>query len=249
QAESEHVAWSFDAPKLALTINHLVVDGVSWRIILEDMESAYHGRPLPAKTTSYVDWAHRIAAHDFSADLAYWESAAETDGSLPTDRQGTPTTSETITVRLDPETTDALLRKVPEAYRTQANDVLLSALGRALAEWTGRNEVLVGLEGHGREDIVDGVDLSRTVGWFTAEYPVALDIPAGDWGETLKAVKEQLRAVPSKGLGYGALRHLHGTAPEIRPGSASTTTASGATTRAASTGRSPAATRKAPAPT
>ncbi|HTI26610.1 MAG TPA: condensation domain-containing protein, partial [Kutzneria sp.] len=218
QAESEHVGWSFDAPSLALTINHLVVDGVSWRILLDDIESAYHGRPLPPKTTSYVDWARRVAAHDFSADRPYWERTASVDGSLPLDRPATPLTSETISVRLDADTTDALLRKVPEAYRTQANDVLLSALGRALAGWCGRDTVLVGLEGHGREDIVDGVDLSRTVGWFTAEYPVALDIPAGDWGVTLKSVKEQLRAVPSKGLGYGALRHLHGDAPEIKPG-------------------------------
>ncbi|WP_369794689.1 amino acid adenylation domain-containing protein [Kutzneria sp. 744] len=218
QAESEHVGWSFDAPNLALTINHLVVDGVSWRILLDDIESAYHGRPLPPKTTSYVDWSRRIAAHDFAADLWYWERAAEADGSLPVDRQGNTAASETITVRLDRETTDALLRKVPESYRTQVNDVLLSALGQAVAGWCGRDTVLIGLEGHGREDIVDGVDLSRTVGWFTAEYPVALTIPAGDWGTKLKSVKEQLRAVPSNGLGYGALRHLHGTAPQIKPG-------------------------------
>ena len=218
QGESEHVDWSFDAPNLALTINHLVVDGVSWRILLADIEAAYHGRPLPAKTTSYVDWSRRLAAHDFDADLPYWETVAEVEGKLPTDRPGTPESSRTFSVQLDPETTDALLRKVPDAYQTQANDVLLSALGRALAGWTGRDRVLIGLEGHGREDIVDGVDLSRTVGWFTAEYPVALEIPAGGWGATLKAVKEQLRAVPSKGLGYGALRHLTGTAPEIKPG-------------------------------
>jgi len=217
-AAGDHVKWSFQAPNLALTINHLVVDGVSWRVILDDIEAAYHGLALPAKTTSYVDWARRIDAHDFSADLPYWESAAEVDGSLPVDRVGTPTSSKTITVQLDAGTTDVLLRKVPEAYKTQANDVLLSALGHALAEWTGRNRVLIGLEGHGREDIVDGVDLSRTVGWFTAEYPVALDMPAGGWGATLKSVKEQLRAVPSKGLGYGALRHLRGIAPEIKPG-------------------------------
>ncbi|QUQ65086.1 non-ribosomal peptide synthase/polyketide synthase [Kutzneria sp. CA-103260] len=217
-AEGDHVQWSFDTPNLALTINHLVVDGVSWRVLLDDIEAAYQGRPLPAKTTSYVDWARRIDKRDFSADLPYWEGAAEVDGGLPVDRDGTPTTSETITVQLDAETTDALLRKVSDAYRTQPNDVLLSALGHALAEWTGRSRVLIGLEGHGREDIVDGVDLSRTIGWFTAEYPVGLDLPAGDWGATLKSVKEQLRAVPSKGLGYGALRHLRGTAPEIKPG-------------------------------
>ncbi|MGJ3561980.1 condensation domain-containing protein [Streptomyces sp. INA 01156] len=77
----------------------------------------------------------------------------------------------TVTVLLEPETTEALLRRVPEVYRTQVNDVLLSALGRTLARWCGRDTVLVGVEGHGREDLFDDVDLSRTVGWFTAEFP------------------------------------------------------------------------------
>jgi non-ribosomal peptide synthetase component F len=98
---------------------------------------------------------------------------------------------------------------VPAAYRTQVNDVLLAALGRVLARWTGRGRVLVDLEGHGREEILDGIDLSRTVGWFTTLFPVALDVPEDpDWGTTLKSVKEQLRAVPRRGIGYGALRHL-----------------------------------------
>ena len=114
-------------------------------------------------------------------------------------------------MRLGREDTDALLRDVPGAYRTQANDVLLAALGRVLSRWTGRAAVPVALEGHGREEILDGVDLSRTVGWFTSLFPVALTLPEGeDWGETLKSVKEQLRAVPHRGLSYQALRYLTG---------------------------------------
>src|SRR5581483_3492057 len=97
---------------------------------------------------------------------------------------------------------------------TQINDVLLSALGRVLAEWTGQQRVLVALEGHGREDILPGIDTSRTVGWFTTQFPVALTIAAdAGWGQVLKSVKEQLRAIPHRGLSYGALRYLTPDSP------------------------------------
>ncbi|MGH4002452.1 MAG: condensation domain-containing protein, partial [Pseudonocardiaceae bacterium] len=108
----------------------------------------------------------------------------------------------------------ALLHRVPGVYRTQINDVLLSALGRVLSAWTSRNQVLVAVEGHGREEILDGVDLSRTVGWFTSQFPVALTMPAGsDWRAVLTSVKEQLRAIPHRGLSYGALRYLSPQSP------------------------------------
>ena len=131
------------------------------------------------------------------------------------DRVNTVGRAATITVRLGQAETDALLHQVPGVYRTQVNDVLLAALGRAVADWAGRDGVLVALEGHGREEVAGGLDLSRTVGWFTTEFPVALHLPpapdpgpAPDWGPTLKSVKEQLRAVPRRGLSYGALRYL-----------------------------------------
>jgi len=112
-------------------------------------------------------------------------------------------------VRLGKDDTDALLHRVPRLYRTQVNDVLLAALGRVLSRWTGRDSVRVALEGHGREEILDRTDLSRTVGWFTTMFPVALGVSTtSDWGEVLKSVKEQLRAVPHRGLSYGALRYL-----------------------------------------
>jgi non-ribosomal peptide synthase protein (TIGR01720 family) len=112
-------------------------------------------------------------------------------------------------VGLDEEETQALLQEVPTAYGTEINDVLLAALVEAVAEWTGRQQLSVALEGHGREDLFDGVDLSRTVGWFTTIYPVFLDLEEAEGpGEVLKAVKEQLRAVPRRGFGYGVLRYL-----------------------------------------
>jgi amino acid adenylation domain-containing protein/non-ribosomal peptide synthase protein (TIGR01720 family) len=220
-------------PLLLLTVHHLVVDGVSWRILLDDLETAYHrlrdGKPadLEPATSRYAQWAHGLAeqvrAGRFDADLAYWTAVAGAGpAELPVDRAApdaganTVGSTRTVTVRLAREDTDALLREVPDAYRTQINDVLLSALGWALSRWAGRDRVLVGLEGHGREEVVDGLDLSRTVGWFTAEFPVTLELPKPtaadrpDWGEVLKSVKEQLRAVPHRGLGYGALRYLSG---------------------------------------
>ncbi|MET8771889.1 non-ribosomal peptide synthase/polyketide synthase, partial [Streptomyces sp. NPDC004658] len=206
--------------RLLLIAHHLVVDGVSWRILLEDLETAYRqaasGRPvtLPARTTSVREWARRLRdrADVFAAARAHWEEAARHCAHpLPVDGDGGTTMAgaREVTVRLDRDRTAALLRRVPGVYRTRVDDVLLTALGRVLADWTGRDTVAVGLEGHGREDqLFEDVDLSRTVGWFTSLFPVALTVPAGDWGTALKSVKEQLRAVPDRGLGYGVLRHL-----------------------------------------
>ncbi|MGH3813036.1 MAG: condensation domain-containing protein, partial [Pseudonocardiaceae bacterium] len=209
-------------PVLFLAVHHLVVDGVSWRILLEDLDTAYrlavHGQPVRVglKTTSFQDWALRLTEHaatgGFDDELDYWTSVGQgCDPTLPADGVGPNTIESTrsVTVGLDLEETRALLQEVPAVYRTQVNDVLLAALGRVLGRWTGRDRVLVDLEGHGREEILDGVDLSRTVGWFTTIFPVALGVSGEhDWGATLKSVKEQLRAAPGRGLGYGVLRYL-----------------------------------------
>nr|WP_041842091.1 non-ribosomal peptide synthetase [Actinoplanes friuliensis] len=217
-------------PRLLLVVHHLVIDGVSWRILLDDLETVYRrltdGRPAePAPVgTEYTAWAHRlaglVAAGGLDDAVPYWtRTVAETAANLPVDRDGANTTATTrsVTVELSPADTDALLHRVPPVYRTQANDVLLSALGRVLGGWTGRDRILIALEGHGREELFEDVDTSRTVGWFTAEFPVALTVPAGDWAAVLTGVKEQLRAVPHRGLSYGALRHL--SAPDA-PGAA-----------------------------
>ncbi|WP_055529415.1 non-ribosomal peptide synthetase, partial [Streptomyces alboniger] len=205
--------------RLLLVAHHLVVDGVSWRILLEDLETAYRqaagGGPvrLPARTTSVREWAARLRDDDrFAAQLGHWEHTARACADpLPVDREGGNTTADVreVTVRLGREHTDGLLRRVPGVYRTRVDDVLLTALGRVLGDWTGRETVAVGLEGHGREDqLFEDIDLSRTVGWFTSLFPLALSVPSGSWGTALKSVKEQLRAVPERGLGYGVLRHL-----------------------------------------
>ncbi|HET6709749.1 non-ribosomal peptide synthetase, partial [Amycolatopsis sp.] len=202
---------------LRLAVHHLVVDGVSWRILLEDLDHAYRGVELGARTTSFQEWAARLAEHSFAEDLPYWQAVEGAQIPLDTEGAGTVASTRTVTTRLDAELTRALLQDVPGVYRTQVNDVLLTALGGALRRWTGANRVLVDLEGHGREDLFDDVDLSRTVGWFTSMFPVALDVPESDVATRLKSVKEQLRAIPARGLSYGVLRHLAGTAPAVTP--------------------------------
>ena len=221
------------AGRLLVVIHHLAVDGVSWRILLEDLETAYtqlsrsEAVRLPAKTTSWKAWAERLAQHARSEALAreaaFWvEQTQKESAALPVDdptAANTASRSRTVAVSLSEEETEALLREVPVVYRTQIDEVLLTALAGALARWTGQRRVRIDLEGHGREEeAVGGADLSRTVGWFTTVYPVVLDLPeTGEAGAALRAVKEQLRSVPGRGIGYGLLRYPGGSgaAPEL----------------------------------
>jgi non-ribosomal peptide synthase protein (TIGR01720 family) len=150
-------------------------------------------------------------------EVEYWSGLARKKTSrLPVEfgedrEQNLFATQKTVTANLTEEETHALLQEVPGVYNTQINDVLLTALARVLGQWSGSDVVLIDLEGHGREEIFPGIDLSRTVGWFTVTYPVALEAGRGmAWhpGKALTRVKEQLRSVPNRGLGCGVLRHL-----------------------------------------
>jgi amino acid adenylation domain-containing protein/non-ribosomal peptide synthase protein (TIGR01720 family) len=211
---------------LLLVIHHLVVDGVSWRILLADLQTAYQqlGRgevvQLPPKGTSFKEWAERLEVHAQSLavrqELAYWQGLAwDRIAPLPVDGAG-PNTEESarsVSVRLSEEETRVLLQQVPAVYRTQINDVLLTALAQSFSCWTGRQSLLIDLEGHGREEIGPELDLSRTVGWFTTIFPVVLELgEAANPGAALKQIKETLRAIPQRGIGYGLLRYLHAEA-------------------------------------
>ncbi|MDH1459526.1 non-ribosomal peptide synthase/polyketide synthase [Delftia tsuruhatensis] len=209
--------------RLLLVAHHLVVDGVSWRILLEDLRSAYASRLQglePArvhKTASYQRWSQALQAHaaQCGGELAFWQALAQVPASLPCARPGGANTlawQSSVELRLDRERTEALISRVPAAYRTQINDILLAALGRALCAWSGQQRILVDLEGHGREELSAGVDVSRTVGWFTSVFPVALDAGTGP-GDAIKRVKQSLREVPLHGLGHGVLKYL-GTAQQ-----------------------------------
>jgi amino acid adenylation domain-containing protein/non-ribosomal peptide synthase protein (TIGR01720 family) len=208
--------------RLLLVVHHLAVDGVSWRILLEDLQTlltqALAGEPprLPHKTTSFKEWAVRLQEHAGSAALAeerpYWLALQRAALGRPLaehpEALNTEASSRKLSVALSAEETRSLLQKVPKAYRTQINDVLLTALVEALAGRTVRRRLLLNLEGHGREEILAGIDLSRTVGWFTTDFPVLLDLEGKrEAGEMLTAVKEQLRAVPNNGIGFGLLRY------------------------------------------
>lgn len=209
--------------RLLLVIHHLAVDVGSWRILLDDLETAYQqlsqGKviKLPAKTTSFKQWSERLIKYAQSTELqweeVYWLSAArESVSPLPRDYLegvNTVASADTVSVTLSSKVTQALREEVTAAYRVQMEEVLLTALVQATAKWTGRLTLLVDLEGNGREVIFDDIDVTRTVGWFTNIAPVLLEITeAPETGEALKVVKEQLRSFPNQGLGYGVLRYL-----------------------------------------
>ena len=210
-----------DPGRLFLVVHHLAVDGVSWRLLIEDLEAAYGAlragaTPEPPRSASFQRWSQALLDYaektDPSGPLARWLEISSVPGDLPADGAGHGQNSEglaqTVTVSLDEAETETLLQRVPAAYRTQINDVLLTALALALRAWTGREAHRVDMEGHGREEWIGPVDLSRTVGWFTTLYPVALDLEgAQDEGSALKIVKEGLRDVPDRGLSYGILRY------------------------------------------
>ena len=211
--------------RLLIVIHHLAVDGVSWRILLEDLQNACEqlsrglAISLPPKTTSFKQWAQRLVEYAQSEALHqefdYWLAHLQKPISpLPVDFAGGSNAvaqSRIVSVAIAAEDTNVLLHEVPKVYRTQINDVLLAALAWAFAQWTRELTLLVDLEGHGREDIFPDADVSRTVGWFTSVFPVLLSIgEASTPADGLKAVKEQLRAIPNRGMGYGLLRYLAG---------------------------------------
>jgi len=208
---------------LLLVIHHLVVDGVSWRILLEDLELAYlqmsRGEmvSLSPKTTSFKTWASQLTeparGSNVEQQIDYWATVSERQASdLPVDFHGqtnTQASARTVTVALTVAETRALLHEVSVRHHTHINEVLLAALVHSFSSFTENPFLLIDLEGHGREELVEGIDLSRTVGWFTAIYPVLLKLKqSSSPAKRLRAIKEQLRHIPDRGVSYGILRYL-----------------------------------------
>ncbi len=209
--------------RLLLVAHHLVVDGVSWRILLEDLaqatEQLARGVPvtLPAPTSPFAEWSRALeawaASSEAEVEARFWRGL---DGSGSGSLLGAHASPDTwalareTRVELSADETRALVRDVPRTSGAAVQEVLLAALGRVLARETGAAKVLVDLEGHGREEaLAPGLDLSRTVGWFTSLFPVVLDIPAeGSPAQALTAARAAMAAVPRKGVGYGILRFL-----------------------------------------
>ena len=218
-----------DAGRLLLTLHHLVVDAVSWRILLDELGTLLAPPPTsrnpwvapvsaPPPTTSFQAWAETLAAGAerlAELELEHWRRLPRRATRLPGTGAAADAPVETLHVALDAERTEALLRRVATAWRARPDEALLTALALAARRWTGRDEVLIEREGHGREEaLFEGVDLSRTVGWLTTLHPLRLDlaaVPSGPniAGGALQVVKEQARAVPHGGLGWGVLRALH----------------------------------------
>ncbi|MDZ5604326.1 amino acid adenylation domain-containing protein [Pseudomonas sp. RP23018S] len=210
-----------DSQRVLLVVHHLVVDGVSWRILFDDLQQAYEQRHdgqalrLPARTNSLADWSLRLqqwaGEGALVQELDYWRRQLhDAPVELPCDQRGGRLQNRQashVRIGLQAADTRRLLQQAGSAYRTQINDLLLTALARVVSRWTAQPKVLIQLEGHGRDSLFDNLDLTRTVGWFTSLYPLAL-VPGDDLGSAIQAVKEQLRAVPHKGLGHGVLRYL-----------------------------------------
>jgi non-ribosomal peptide synthase protein (TIGR01720 family) len=203
--------------RLLIVIHHLLVDVISWRILLEDFATAYgqlergEAIVLPAKTTSLKEWANRLEEYAQSDDLSTFSEGATEISPLPVDYpQGvnSEASSRSVDVSLDEAETSALLRAMRQTYQGKFDEALVAALAQTFHEWTG-GPLLVDMEGHGREPIFPNIDLSRTVGWFTTIYPVTIDL-ANTSGpiDVMECVKRQLRSIQHGGLDHGLLRYL-----------------------------------------
>ncbi len=218
---------------IVIIIHHLVVDGISWRIILEDLANIYKNKnenkeyQLPLKTDSYQRWALELQKYSGSVILGnekkYWENICSKFSSNALSKrfknfQSLPM-GNTDYFSLDEKQTKSLLTLVPKAFKTEINEVLLSALGEAIWKSFGVTDTFLKVEGHGREDIIDHLDIGRTVGWFTSFFPFLLKVSNTKSSvENLLSVQEDMRRIPNKGIGYGILRYLsNNPSLEIEP--------------------------------
>ena len=212
-----------DFDRLFIVAHHLVIDGVSWRILIDEMTllldafAKQETAKLGMKTSSYRDWMNAMLDYSVSdkvvSDLDYWKNVVNAFAPLPTDRVITNrlrNTQKRCDIDLGEEWTEMLLKEVNHAYNTDINDLLLAALALTLKIWTGNNQIVIGLEGHGRDSITDSIDTTGTIGWFTNKYPVLFNVEdtVRD-GNLIKSIKEQLRSIPEKGITYNSLRYLH----------------------------------------
>ncbi|HEX9986362.1 MAG TPA: amino acid adenylation domain-containing protein [Thermoanaerobaculia bacterium] len=209
--------------RLFLVAHHIVVDGVSWRILLSDIEQAYHqftaGEPvvLAPKTSSFQQWGAALEQYAQSPALAaerkYWLGQYEHDVEpLPVDydfeARMTQRSTKRALVRLTAAETQALIQQCAPVYRTTINELLLAGLYLGMRRWTDSSALRIALEGHGRESLFEHLDTTQTVGWFTTVFPLTLSSRGTATRDVIKSIKEQYRAIPNNGIGYGVLRHM-----------------------------------------
>ncbi|OEK07405.1 hypothetical protein A8C32_18400 [Flavivirga aquatica] len=213
-----------DTHRLLIVIHHLAIDGVSWRILLEDLTALLTAQTngktisLPKKGSSYRQWITKLSEYASSAtltvELDYWKKVLSHHITIPSDftcnNEVTYKETKHHKVILKPSITRLLMQETHRSYGTEINDLLLSALSLALRDWVPKNKIVIALEGHGREELFTDVDLNRTIGWFTSLYPVCLHIAdqEDELGDLIATTKDMLRGVPNKGIGYGVLRYL-----------------------------------------
>ncbi|WP_459501590.1 condensation domain-containing protein, partial [Bacillus sp. C1] len=213
---------------LLIIVHHLIIDGVSWRILLQDFDTVYGQLKrkeeinLPLKTHSYQAWSQKLQEYanskELLKELSYWKEIDHTViPNLPKYMNDSNSTyflkdNHQIAFSLTEEQTTKLLTDVHRAYHTEGNQLLITALALTIREWTNEEQIAVSLEGHGREEIIEGVNLSQTIGWFTSIYPAVFRLQSDELSYAIKLVKETLRQIPNKGVGFGILNYL--TAPE-----------------------------------
>ncbi|MBY0025386.1 amino acid adenylation domain-containing protein/non-ribosomal peptide synthase protein (TIGR01720 family) [Paenibacillus jamilae] len=204
---------------LLLTAHHLLVDGISWRIILEDIHTligqtiAQEQLKLPSKTSSMQNWSEKLYEYGMTSfkEMKYWDKIENSSFEFQVDHNGGVNTYGNLAkhiIKLDEAETEFLLGKANQIYGTDPGDLLIIALAFALQQHTNQNEILLEAESHGREHIDEAVNVSRTVGWFTSLYPIRLVMEQKNLSDQIKSLKQQLHEVPHKGIGYGINKYI-----------------------------------------
>ncbi|RIU88361.1 non-ribosomal peptide synthetase [Oceanobacillus picturae] len=206
---------------LLFTAHHLVVDGVSWRIILNDFVTILNQLDnnedinLPMKTHSFQEWSEQLQDYrkkDFEEEKVYWNTISEKHFKYQADfnnEKDIVSTSSVLSYELNEDTTNNLIKKVNEIYNIELNEALIIALALTINKSSNDKDIVIELERHGRENINDYIDISRTVGWFTSMYPANLKIEHDEIDTNIKSIKEQLRSIPNKGFNYSILTYLN----------------------------------------
>lgn len=210
-----------ESGKLLLILHHLVTDGITWRILLDDLYNRYDALrrnedvEMSQKTASLPDWYDALVMYresgEFEKEKEYWQKAEASDFRLPYDRE--PGDADwvvknqvMVNAQLEKEDTGFLLKEAHDVYKTDVQVLVASALVRTLRQWTGRREVTVEMENHGRH--IEDIDTSKTTGWFTTIYPLLVDREDKTIGDEIKTVKEAIRKTPNNGIGYGIMKYM-----------------------------------------
>jgi amino acid adenylation domain-containing protein/non-ribosomal peptide synthase protein (TIGR01720 family) len=214
--------------RLLIIVHHLVVDAVSWQILIQDLETTYLAlanglKPyLRAKTASFQQWAEALRGYAVSNDLLLeserWQEVERSENeAIPVDgnrEENVERWAETVTYWLSEEDTRAIHQELPGSHKISPQEALLAAFTQGMSEATGLDSIFVDVEGHGRQRLHTDIEVSRTIGWFTSLYPVRLEAHRDvEWNPVLRGVKAQMRKIPAGGVGYGILHYL--TSPRL----------------------------------